>query len=204
MADRDEVSERAQRDARRWTIPNVICVGRILGSFVLVGIALRGEATAFTALFVILSLSDWVDGKLAIWLNQRSSFGARLDSFADFTLYGALLIGFLCLKFDVILSEWPWVAVALFSYVVTCAAGYWKFGKIPSYHTRGAKLSQWIVLLGALSAVMEWSNWPFRLAALAVTLTNIEATAITYVLPQWRADVLSLRRAYRLRDDEMR
>jgi hypothetical protein len=55
--------------------------------------------------------------------------------------------------------------------------------------------------MGAVTALMDWWIWPFRLAALAVTLTNLEATAITWILPQWRADVLSLRRAYRLRDE---
>lgn len=40
----------------------------------------------FTAVFVVLNLSDWIDGRLTRWLKQRSDFGARLDRFADSVL----------------------------------------------------------------------------------------------------------------------
>ena len=65
------------------TIPNVICVVRIIGSIALIPAAVHGYATTFVVGFIALSLSDWIDGKLARWLNQQSVFGARLDSFSD-------------------------------------------------------------------------------------------------------------------------
>ena len=40
--------------------------------------------------------------------------------------------------------------------------------------------------------LLDWSMWPMRVASIAVTLTNIEATAISFVLPTWQADVLTL------------
>ena len=78
---------------RYLTIPNVICVARFLGSLGILWFAFLGDATVFTIGFVVLSLSDTVDGRLARWLNQRSVFGARLDSASDATLYGCLAIG---------------------------------------------------------------------------------------------------------------
>jgi CDP-diacylglycerol--glycerol-3-phosphate 3-phosphatidyltransferase len=177
---------------RYLTIPNVICVARFLGSLVILWFAFIGHATVFTIGFVVLSLSDTVDGRLARWLNQRSVFGARLDSASDATLYGCLAIGSLMLKWKELQPEIVWFIVPLVSYAITTGYGLWKYGRIPSYHTYGAKYSQWLVLAGATAMLLDWSMWPMRVASVAVTLTNMEATAISYVLPTWRADVLTL------------
>jgi CDP-diacylglycerol--glycerol-3-phosphate 3-phosphatidyltransferase len=46
-----------------------------------------------TALFIVVALTDWLDGWLARRLNQTSSFGAFLDPVADkFLVCAALLI----------------------------------------------------------------------------------------------------------------
>ncbi|MEJ7592390.1 MAG: CDP-alcohol phosphatidyltransferase family protein [Planctomycetaceae bacterium] len=177
---------------RYLTIPNVICVARFLGSLVILWFAFIGNATVFTIGFIVLSLSDTVDGRLARWLNQRSVFGARLDSASDATLYGCLAIGSLMLKWKELLPEIVWFIVPLVSYAITTGYGLWKYGRIPSYHTYGAKYSQWLVLGGATAMLLDWSMWPMRVASIAVTLTNMEATVISFVLPTWRADVLTL------------
>jgi cardiolipin synthase (CMP-forming) len=104
---------------RYWTIPNVICVVRIIGSFGLLWLAVAGFPTAFIVCFFVLHLSDWIDGKLARWLNQRSDFDARLDSASDAILYGCLIIGCLILKWDVLQPEAIWLVVALASYCIT-------------------------------------------------------------------------------------
>ena len=177
---------------RYWTIPNVICVFRIIGSFGLLWLAVAGLPTAFIISFFALHLSDWIDGKLARWLNQRSDFGARLDSASDAILYGCLIVGCLILQWEVLKPEVAWLATALASYCITTGYGLWKYGRVPSYHTRLAKIGNWVVLAGAVGLVLDWSLWPMRIAALFGTLTNLEATAITYVLPEWRADVLTV------------
>ena len=184
--------EHPYRD-RYLTIPNVICGVRIVGSLGLIGLALAGYSTAFVVGFVFLSLTDWIDGKLARWLHQRSDFGARLDSASDSILYVCLLIGSLVLKWDVLWNERILLGTALASYALTTGYGLWKYGKVPSYHTYGAKLSQWLVLFGASAMLLEISIWPLRVALVAGTLTNLEATAMTWYLPEWTADVLSIR-----------
>jgi CDP-diacylglycerol--glycerol-3-phosphate 3-phosphatidyltransferase len=175
------------------TIPNIICGIRFLGSLGLVGLALTGRAQLFAGFFTILMFSDWIDGRLARWLNQRSDFGARFDSFADSFLYAVLFFGLACLCGDVLKHESPWWLAAFLSYVLTTSAGLLKYGRIPSYHTYGAKISYWLILIGAISVLLGYSVWPFRIAMLSVTLANIEATVITSRLSEWRADVLSLR-----------
>jgi len=183
---------------RILTIPNVICFGRLIGALSLIYFAIAEQTIVFTVVFVILSLSDWVDGRLARWLNQRSDFGARLDSFADSVLYCSLLFGMIWLRWDVLRLEAGWWVAGLGSYVLTTSAGLWKYRRIPSYHTRAAKITQWLILLGAVSLLMDFSIWPFRLAMLAGTLTNFEATVITWILAEWHADVLTLDHARKI------
>lgn len=178
---------------RYLTIPNVICFIRVLGSLCLIGVAAAGYAKVFVVSFVVLSLSDWIDGKLARWLNQRSDFGARLDSASDSILYACLLAGSLILKWDVLQHELVWIGVGLASYALTTGYGLWKYGRIPSYHTYGAKMTQWLVLIGAVAMLLDVSIWPLRVAVVAGVFTNLEATAMTYCLPVWTADVLSIR-----------
>ena len=183
--------DNAYRD-KYFTIPNVICEIRLIGAIGLFWLAFQNKLHLFTGVFVALNLSDWIDGRLARWLRQRSDFGARLDSFADAVLYGALFFGLFWFRDDVLIREARWWLVGLLSYVMTTGAGLWKYGRVPSYHTYGAKTSQWFVLAGAICLLLDYSVWPFRVAMFCVTLTNIEATAITWLLPKWQADVLTI------------
>lgn len=187
---------------RYLTVPNLICFARIILSFGLIWLAVNGHNVAFVVSFVVLSLSDFIDGRIARWLNQHSDFGARLDSASDSILYLCLIIGSIILKPDVLWNESIWLAVALASYALTTSYGLWKYGKVPSYHTYAAKKTQWLVLFGAIALLLDWSVWPMRIAAIAGTLTNLEATAMTYVLPEWKADVLSIFKVLPKRSDD--
>jgi peptide/nickel transport system permease protein len=75
------------------TVPNVLGALRFLGSPWLVLLGVAGRETAFLVLFLALTFTDWLDGKLAGWLDQRSKIGPRLDSLADLTMYAALVLG---------------------------------------------------------------------------------------------------------------
>ena len=154
------------------TVPNVICLVRMVGSFVLFAFALFDWRYGFVGLFLALSLSDWIDGILARWLHQRSDFGARIDSMADAMLYTALIGGALILSWDTLQHELAWIAIGIGSYVLTTGAGLWKYGRVPSYHTYGAKITQWIALIAGIAVVLGWSIWPLRVAIVAVTLTD--------------------------------
>lgn len=180
------------------TIPNVVTAVRLVGTAGLVVLALRGHAAAFAVLFLLLALTDWVDGRLARWLHQRSDWGARLDSMADALLFATLLFGVLRLKNEQILANRWWIALTILSYTLTCAAGLWKFGRLPAYHTWAAKISWHLVLISVLFLFFDWSLWPLRIAMIAVTLANLEATLMTHTLDTWHADVRSIRAARRL------
>ena len=178
-----------RRTSRIATIPNIICMLRILGSIVLVVLALAGRDKVFLWLFVALAMSDWIDGKLAKLLNQRSIWGPQLDSTADAALYLALLVGSLVLRREVLQSELIWIIPVVASYALSTVAGFWRYRRWPSYHTRAAKISWFFILVGAVCLLGGWELWPLRVALAAVTLANLEALLITMLSPIWRADV---------------
>lgn len=183
-------------------IPNLLSAFRLVGSVVLVGLALADARTPFTWLLGALLISDWVDGKLAIAWKQQTTFGARLDSVADASMYAAMCFGLFWLLWDLLQPEWPWLAAVIVSYVLTTGAGLLKYGRVPSYHTRMAKTSWLFVSLAALALFASGRVWPLRLAATLVVLTNGEAIAMTALLRHWHADVPSIFHALQLRRKE--
>ncbi|MBD3672631.1 MAG: CDP-alcohol phosphatidyltransferase family protein [Planctomycetaceae bacterium] len=182
-----------------WTIPNTLCLIRLCGSPILLLIASRQQSQIFLWLFLFLLMTDWIDGKLAILLNQRSVYGARLDSFADASLYGCTLLGVGWLRWDFFEQQAGWLFVMLGSYVLTSTAGLIKFGRIPSYHTRAAKICWLLAGLATVGLLLNWSPWFFRITILGVTYTNLETVAMTVVLPEWTSDVLNLREAMKIK-----
>ena len=99
----------------------------------------------------MLLFDDWLDGKLAIWLQQQTR-SATADSVADAVLYATLLFGIAWLKGGFVLQQATWLGAALLSYALTTVAGLVKYGRIPSYHTRGAKAS-WPLMTVSVAAV---------------------------------------------------
>jgi cardiolipin synthase len=200
----DGVEEREERNAppadsrggertdRVVTVPNLLCAMRLLGSFVLVALAVMGRSETFLWLFVALALTDWLDGKLAILLRQKSVLGARLDSWADAALYAALLLGALWLHGATLRAEAGWILVAVASYAMSTIAGFLKYGRWPSYHTRAAKISWFLIAVAVVCLFEGWAVWPLRMASSAITLTNLEALSITILSADWRADVSSV------------
>jgi CDP-diacylglycerol--glycerol-3-phosphate 3-phosphatidyltransferase len=96
-ADSDSNSEQApdhdRASHRVLTVPNVLTAARLVGSGFLLWLAHGGYAGWFVAIFALLLLTDWLDGKISILLDQRTVLGARLDSIADAVLYACLLVG---------------------------------------------------------------------------------------------------------------
>jgi len=185
---------------RLLTVPNFLCVIRLVGSFILIPIAWQGQNEVFLWIFIFLAMTDWLDGKLAILLNQRTVLGARLDSWADAALYAALLFGVVTMYGATLRSELVWIGAAPVTYLISTAAGFWKYKRWPSYHTRAAKTSWFLTAVAVIALFSDWTLWPLRVAVAAVTLTNIEAFLITIISPVWRTDVTSIYHAWRDRN----
>ena len=105
------------------TIPNLICLGRLIGAFALIGVAIAGLPYWFLGLFIVLIVSDWIDGPLARGLHQRSEFGARLDSLADSVLFALLIVGVSILRWEMVRPELIWLFVSVGYYIASCGFG---------------------------------------------------------------------------------
>lgn len=193
------------QSANRLNVPNILCAMRLIGAPILVGLAIANQPEIFVALLIFLLFTDWIDGKLAILWKQRTTFGARLDSVADAAMYSALLFGAVWLKWEIVRDEAWWLIAAVATYALSTCLGFAKFRRMPSYHTRAAKTCWLLTSVAAITLFAGWSVWPLRIAAAGVALTNLEATAITCLLSDWRADVTSVYHAWRdARDSHQR
>jgi len=75
------------------SIPNILTYSRIAFVPVLVALYLfQGPGIWISAIFVLISFTDWLDGYIARRMNQTSLFGAFLDPVADKLLVVVALI----------------------------------------------------------------------------------------------------------------
>lgn len=182
------------------TVPNGIAALRLAASPGLVLLASVDRGSLVAALFLVLTFTDWLDGKLAVLLGQRTALGARLDTVADVAMYGSLLLAAAWVEGAVLLGEWPWIAAAGVSYGLSVAASLLAFGALPTYHTRAAKTSWFLMIVAVVGLFWGGLLWPLRLTASVVVLANLEATLITRLLDEPRSDVPSVLHAMRDRD----
>ena len=199
-ADAPDDRHDAEAARRIVTVPNVLSVLRLLGSGSLLVLAAHDLRFWFIGVFVALLATDWLDGKIAVLLHQRTVLGARLDSIGDAVLYFCLLLGLLALELRFLL-DWLGLVVAMVaSHLAAWAASYLKFSRMPAYHTRAAKMCWGLVCIAAVTLVAKGPEWPAVVALVAVILTNLQSIAITITLPRWEADVSSWWQARRIAD----
>jgi CDP-diacylglycerol--glycerol-3-phosphate 3-phosphatidyltransferase len=172
--------------------PNLITRVRLAASPGLIVLALLGQPHLLVAWAVALVFTEWLDGFLARGWRSETEMGARLDTVADAFFYSSLVVGVFVLRPQLIGREFIWIASAIVSYACSCFASWLKFRRLPSYHTWAAKGAWVIVGIGAVCLLMEWSVWPLKISMVWVVLTNVEAVAITLVLPASRVDVPSV------------
>ncbi|WAL69749.1 CDP-alcohol phosphatidyltransferase family protein [Amycolatopsis cynarae] len=78
------------------TVPNLLSLLRLAGVPVFLWLLLGPKADGWAlALLVFSALTDWLDGKLARWLDQTSRLGQLLDPAADRLYIVATLAAFL-------------------------------------------------------------------------------------------------------------
>jgi CDP-diacylglycerol--glycerol-3-phosphate 3-phosphatidyltransferase len=188
----------------RLNLANALSALRLVLAPILLVLAGLGMERAFVVVFTLSLLTDLIDGKVARWLGQTSEFGARLDSAADFATYMTVPLCAWWLKPEFVRREFVAFVAIVAGYAVPVLVGFLRYGRLTSYHTRLAVLAAYA--LGAATVLVfaaGWA-WPLRLAALVLVVAELEEIAITAVLPQWRANVRSLRHALALRREILR
>src|SRR5262245_24303479 len=128
-----------------WTLPNALSASRIGLAPVLLALAWHGEHRWFLWCLTLSLLTDIADGKIARWRGQTSELGAKLDSWGDLLTYMAVPVCAYWLRPDLVRSEFPFFVAAVASYAVPVMIGFAKYGRLTSYHTRGAVLVAYLI-----------------------------------------------------------
>ena len=119
-------------------IANIITLYRILGS---IGLLFCPVFSAcFCGLYMFCGLTDMVDGTIARKTGATSSFGARLDTVADFLF---VIASFVKLVPVIQIPVWTWVWAAVIAVVklVNLVWGILGRKQMPSLHTIANKVT---------------------------------------------------------------
>ncbi|TCO46459.1 CDP-alcohol phosphatidyltransferase family protein [Actinocrispum wychmicini] len=80
---------------RLWTVPNALSVLRLAGVPLFLWLLLGPQEDGWAiVVFAVSGITDWLDGKVARWLNQTSRLGAMLDPLADRLYTLAAMVAF--------------------------------------------------------------------------------------------------------------
>jgi len=180
-------------------LPNLLSCFRLLLVPILMALAWSGCSRLFVSGLILSLLTDAVDGLLARRFNATSQLGAKLDSWADLTTYLALPLCGWWLRPDVLQEEAPYLITPLAFYLAAVIFGFLKYRRLTSYHTWASKVLAVVAAIVVLVFFFGGPGWPFRVLAPVAVFSLLEEIAITALLPEWRANVPSLRHARQIK-----
>ncbi|NIR29621.1 MAG: CDP-alcohol phosphatidyltransferase [Gammaproteobacteria bacterium] len=181
------------------TPPILITLFRFASAPVLLVLAWQERPTAFVILLAAAFVSDALDGYLARRLGYASDFGAKLDSLCDLAVYITIPLGAWWLWPELVRREAPYFATLVACFVGPGLAALAKFGRLATYHTWLVKAAVFVTGSGLLVLFAGGPAWPFHAAVPVCVLAALEEVAITWMLPEPRANVPSLWHAMRPR-----
>lgn len=169
-----------------WNIANGLTVLRLVLVPVFAGLLLAGDGSqtelrvAAFVVFVVASLTDFVDGDLARRRGLVTDFGAIADPIADKALIGAALIGLS------LLDELPWwvTVVILAREIGVTLLRFWviRHGVIPA--SRGGKLKTLLQGLAIGLYVLPLQGWLHDVAVVMMGAAFVVTvvTGVDYLL----------------------
>jgi CDP-diacylglycerol---glycerol-3-phosphate 3-phosphatidyltransferase len=173
------------RKARAWNLANQLTLLRIalVPVFVwLLFVGGTGGRLAALAVFLVASLTDWMDGDLARRKGLVTDIGKIADPIADKALTGSALIGL-----SVLGELWWWVTVVilvreigvtLLRFVVI------RHGVMPA--SKGGKLKTMLQIIAITLFIVPGTPEPLRWAAMGAAALVTVVTGLDYVVRAWR------------------
>ena len=119
-------------------IANIITSSRILSSIGLLYCPVFSDS--FYVLYLFCGLTDMVDGTIARKMGAASTFGAKLDTVADFLFVIASFVK-LVPVIRIPVWIWVWAAVIAMGKLVTLLWGFTQMKQMPSLHTIANKVT---------------------------------------------------------------
>jgi CDP-diacylglycerol--glycerol-3-phosphate 3-phosphatidyltransferase len=178
------------------TIPNLLTLFRIIAAPFLLLVAYNGMQKAFYIIFILMLLSDAVDGIIARLLNQTSQLGAKLDSYGDILTYLTAPLAIWWLFPQIVEREKYYIIFAIVIYILPAIVALFKFRQLVSYHTWITKISAFLMSFGVVILVLFNSSELFHIATFFLIIETIENIAITSILSVPKSDVRSFWHVY--------
>ena len=167
---------------------------------VLVGIGMsRGAGWMAASALVLGFLSDILDGVVARGHGASTADLRRLDSTVDTIFYLAVAFCAWRLHQAALAPFVPFIALLIATELLNYIAAIVRLGREASYHARSARLFGFLLFVALVTLFVGGSAALLPFAIAAGFVAHAETLAITFILPEWRHDVPSVRAAWRLR-----
>ncbi|HBB33891.1 MAG TPA: CDP-diacylglycerol--glycerol-3-phosphate 3-phosphatidyltransferase [Cyanobacteria bacterium UBA8803] len=182
-------------------IPIALVVLRFAIAPLLLLDALNGQINIWFIIgFVAAFLSDIFDGVIARRLGVSTPALRKADSWADICLYLCIAAAAWIVHPDII------AAFHLPLLMVVWVQGLWwiinlvKYGQPASYHTYSAKFWGLTLFVATLALFgFDYGGVTLSLAITVGIIHTLEEIGMTFILPNWTHDVLSIAHALELR-----
>ena len=175
------------------TVPDLLSFYRLAAAPVAAWLALGGHREAFFIVVIVSLFTDLVDGPIARWLGQDSSFGAKLDTVADACTLLVGIMGVWIFEAENIGSDVLWFYVFLASYVTATGTSLIKFGTLPAYHLYLSKAAAFASAIFFVWLFLSDYSRPFFLFVVGLGIAaNLESLMLTSRLRKSRTDIKSI------------
>ncbi|MFM8586533.1 MAG: CDP-alcohol phosphatidyltransferase family protein [Gammaproteobacteria bacterium] len=160
------------------TIPNALSFFRLFGSPLLLPLSQTANQFWVVIWFVLLGLSDALDGALARRWNQTSDYGSKLDAIADLVFYPCSALVLAILFPSYLSPNLPYIYVTLTALAGALLISRIRCGRVIMLHTHISRYSGVLLFVVMLASFVIDTTLLIRLVALTYAVGFIEASLI--------------------------
>ncbi len=144
-------------------------------------------------LYMIVFMSDAVDGFVARTYKLVTLRFARLDSTGDMLMLIVGLFGFYYFETEFFLAHWILITIVVSMYVLQQVFSLVRFGKATSFHTISAKASGVLqTIFFSAMFIFGVSPWLFYLMMALSVIETLEETSLVFIFNEWKYNVKGL------------
>lgn len=131
-------------------IANLLTLTRAVFSPSMIYLSIYSHKRTYAIVFLLLFLSDFLDGQIARLLKIDSKFGRRFDAVADYIFYTSALLGFIKLFYLDISTTIIWFVLPLVFFFIPKIIGVVIFKKYPIVRMKSWALVSFVGFLWIL------------------------------------------------------
>lgn len=180
------------RKNEHYNVPNALSVFRLVGVPLLFWLVTFPEPWWFLGWFIILGLTDSLDGALARKWNQTSEFGAFLDTIADLAYYFSAAWFLYFLFPDYITPNLGYLTVLLVMFGIVLIYTLVRFRKVHMLHTHISRFSGVLVFIAMIASFFMDTTLVVRTVILLYTFAFIEFMLIFILYGEVSANTRSI------------